>query len=91
MDLELILLTGALIIVGAVMGWLAGRIWKSNKPFGTSGDYLAAIITTVVVGLFDYFVIPAMNFSETLKWFGVALEPPLAALFVLWGMRKIKR
>jgi hypothetical protein len=54
------------------------------------GDYVAAIITTMVVGLLDFFVIPAMNFSETLKWLGVAFEPPLAALFVLWLVRRVK-
>jgi uncharacterized membrane protein YeaQ/YmgE (transglycosylase-associated protein family) len=89
--MEIIYLIGAMVLVGALMGWIAGLIWKDNRPYGVSGDYIAAILTAVVFGLLDYFVIPAMNFSETIKWVGIALEPPLGALFVLWLMRRIKR
>jgi len=49
------------------------------------------IVTAVVVGLLDWFVIPAMNFSDSMKWLGVIFEPPLAALFVLWLVRRAKR
>lgn len=88
--MELVYLIAAMIAVGALMGWLAGVIWKIPPPYGTATDVIAAILTTVVVGLIDYFVIPAMNFSDTIKWVGVATEPPLAALFVLWIMRRAR-
>jgi hypothetical protein len=29
-----------------------------------------------------------MGFSDTMKWLGVAIEPALGAMFVLWIIRK---
>jgi uncharacterized membrane protein YeaQ/YmgE (transglycosylase-associated protein family) len=86
--MEIIILIAVMILVGLLMGWVAGFIWKDNRPIGVRGDYIASIITTVVVGLLDWFVIPAMGFSDTLKFLGTALEPPLSALLVLWVIRK---
>jgi len=57
---------------------------------GVSGDYIVAVISAVAIGLLDWFVIPAMGFSETLKLIGVALEPALGALLVLWIIRKAR-
>jgi uncharacterized membrane protein YeaQ/YmgE (transglycosylase-associated protein family) len=79
-----------MVLVGLLMGYLAGLIWKDNRPIGVSGDYIAAVISTVAVGLLDWFVIPAMGFSEAMKWLGVALEPAASALIVLWIIRKAK-
>jgi hypothetical protein len=73
------------------MGALAGVIWKDNRPIGVRGDYITAVITAVITGLLDFYVIPAMGFSDTLKWIGVALEPPLVVLLVLWIIRKAKK
>jgi uncharacterized membrane protein YeaQ/YmgE (transglycosylase-associated protein family) len=89
--MDILILIAAMVVVGIIIGALAGPIWKDNRPFGVTGDYAAAIITAVVTGLLDFFVIPAMNFSDTVKWLGVALEPPLAALLVLWIVRKVKK
>lgn len=80
-------LIGILILVGLVIGWLAGFIWKKRRPIGARGDYLAAVITAVAVGLMDWYVIPAMGFNETLRNLGVAIEPALGALLVLWIIR----
>jgi uncharacterized membrane protein YeaQ/YmgE (transglycosylase-associated protein family) len=87
----LIIIVIAMIIVGLIIGALAGLIWKDNRPIGVQGDYLAAVITTVVVGLMDWYVIPALGFSTTLRNLGVIFEPPLAALLVLWIIRKAKQ
>jgi uncharacterized membrane protein YeaQ/YmgE (transglycosylase-associated protein family) len=89
--MEIIILILVMVVVGLVIGWLAGPIWKNNRPFGASGDYIASIITTVVVGLIDWFVIPAMGFSDRLRNMGVALEPALGALIVLWIIRRAKK
>lgn len=86
--MDLVLLIVAMVIVGALIGWLADKIFKGGRPKDLSGDLIASILTTVLVGLLDWFVIPAMGFSETLKLVGVVLEPPIAALFVLWLMRR---
>jgi hypothetical protein len=71
-----------------LIGWFADKIFKGDRPKDLSGDLTASILTMVLVGLLDWFVIPAMGFSETLKLVGVVLEPPLAALIVLWLMRR---
>jgi len=88
--MQIVILIAAMILVGLFMGFLAGLIWKDNRPIGTNGDYLAAVLTAVAVGLLDWFVIPAMGFSTTMKWLGVALEPAASALIVLWIIRKAK-
>ncbi len=80
----------AMIAVGFLMGYIAGLIWKDNKPFGVKGDYIAAIVSTVVMGLIDWFVIPAMGFGSTLQLLGVIFEPPAMALITLWVIRKAK-
>ena len=89
--MDLLLLIGVMVLVGAVIGAAAGLVWKGERPYGLRGDYAAAIVTTVIVGLLDWYVIPMMGFSSTMKWLGVALEPALGALLVLWLMRRAKR
>ena len=88
--MEILILILAMIIVGLIMGFIAGLIWKDNRPIGVKGAYIAAVITTVIVGLLDWYVIPAMGFSDTVKWLGIIFEPPLSALLVLWIIRKAK-
>ncbi|MBN1535805.1 MAG: hypothetical protein JW908_03655 [Anaerolineales bacterium] len=89
--MEFIILIAAMILVGLLVGWIADFIWKDNRPIGVQGDYIAAIITAVAVGLVDWFVIPAMGFSKGLRNLGVALEPALGALLVLWLIRVAKK
>ena len=88
--MQIVILIVVMILVGLLMGFLAGLIWKENRPIGVRGDYIAAVITAVAVGLLDWFVIPAMGFSKALTWLGVALEPAASALIVLWIIRKAK-
>jgi len=89
--MEIALLVGSMVLVGLLVGWLAGLIWKGKRPLGVQADYIAAVVTAIVVGLLDWYVIPAMGFSDTMKYVGVALEPPLGALAVLWIIRLAKR
>jgi uncharacterized membrane protein YeaQ/YmgE (transglycosylase-associated protein family) len=88
--MDILILVVAMVVVGLIMGWVAGLIWKDNRPIGVRGDYIWSVVAAVAVGLMDWFVIPAMGFSDTLKYFGVALEPALGALIVLWIIRKAK-
>lgn len=88
--MELVILILAMAAVGVLIGLLAGLIWKENRPLGVGGDYLVAAVTAVVVGLVDWFVVPAMGFSEGIKYLSVALEPALGALLVLWLIRAAK-
>ena len=89
--MEPIILVVAMVLVGLLIGWVAGFIWKEKRPIGMQGDYLTAVITAVLIGLIDWFVIPAMGFSDSLRNMGVALEPALGALLVLWLVRVAKK
>ena len=89
--MNIVILIVAMIVVGLIAGWLAGPIWKNKRPIGVQGDYTAAIITAIIVGLLDWYVIPAMGFSDSLRNLGVALEPFLGALLVLWIIRLAKK
>lgn len=80
----------AMIGVGLLMGYIAGLIWKDNRPIGVQGDYLAAIASAVIMGLIDWFLIPAMGFGSTMQLVGVIFEPAATALIVLWVIRKAK-
>ena len=88
--MEIVILVAAMVLVGLLMGWVAGFIWKDNRPIGVQGDYIASVITAIVLGLIDWYIIPAMGFSDSLRNLGVALEPALGALLVLWIIRKAK-
>lgn len=81
----------AMLGVGLVIGFLAGIIWKDERPYGLGGDIAIAAATTVVVGLIDWFVIPAMGFSQSVVLVGLVIEPALAALLVLWLLRRARR
>jgi len=88
--MQTLILLVAMVLVGLLMGAIASLIWK-DKPLGTAGDYIVAIVTAIIIGLMDWYVIPAMGFSNTLKYVGVATEPALSALIVLWIVRKVKK
>jgi uncharacterized membrane protein YeaQ/YmgE (transglycosylase-associated protein family) len=89
--MSLVILIAAMIVVGLVIGFIAGRIWSDSPPMGSSGIYAVSVIVAVAIGLLDWFVIPAMGFSEGMKYAGVALEPALGALIVLWLVRRARQ
>lgn len=87
---QILIVIIAMIGVGLLMGYIAGLIWKDNRPIGVNGDYIAAVISAVVMGIIDWTVIPAMGFSKTIQWLGLIFEPAGTALIVLWIIRKAK-
>jgi uncharacterized membrane protein YeaQ/YmgE (transglycosylase-associated protein family) len=89
--MEILLVIVGMVIAGLIMGFVAGLIWKDNRPIGVAGDYIASVITTVLVGLLDWYLIPALGFSDTIKIIGIIFEPALSALLVLWIIRKAKQ
>lgn len=89
--MDILVLIIAMVIVGVLMGFIAGFIWKDNRPLGVRGDYIVAVLSTVVIGLMDWYVIPAMGFSTTLRNLGVIFEPALGALLVLWILRRARQ
>ena len=89
--MEILILVVAMIVVGLIIGWVAGLIWKNNRPIGVRGDYIAAVVSAVATGLLDWYVVPAMGFSEGLRNIATAIEPAGMALIVLWLIRVAKR
>ncbi len=89
--MDILLVIGAMVVVGLIVGYVAGLIWKEDRPIGVKGDYVVAVITAVLTGLLDYVLIPAMGFSDTIALVGLIFEPPLMALAVLWLIRKAKQ
>ncbi len=88
--MDILILVGAMIVVGLVIGALAGAIWKGERPYGVRGDYVIAVVTAVAVGLLDWFIIPALDLDEIWRFIAVATEPALGALVVLWLIRRAK-
>jgi len=88
--MEIVYLVLAMIVVGLLIGWIAGFIWRDRSPGEARRDYIAALITAVAIGLLDWFVVPAMGFSDTLRNIATATEPAGIALIVLWIIRRAK-
>ena len=89
--MDILFLIVAMVVVGAIMGFVAGLIWKEDRPIGVGGDYIVSIIAAIIMGLIDWFIIPALGFSNTMKWIGVLTEPALTSLLVLWLIRVAKK
>ena len=89
--MEILFVILAMLVVGLLIGFVAGLIWKEDRPIGVRGDYIVAIVSTIVIGLMDWYIIPAMGFSDTMKWLGIIFEPALGALAILWLIRVAKR
>ena len=89
--MQVVILLIVMVLVGLLIGAIGSLIWKDNKPLGVAGDYGLAVVSAVLIGLLDWYIIPAMGFSNTMKFLGVAMEPALGALVVLWVVRKVKK
>jgi hypothetical protein len=88
---QFFLITGIMIIYGIVIGFVAGLIWKDNRPIGVRGDYIVAIASCVVFGLGEWYLLPLLNFGKTIQMLGTFLEAPGIALFILWIIRYAKK
>ena len=88
--MEIVILIAAMVVVGFIMTYVSGLIWKDGLPVAMPNAYLVGIVTAIVMGLVDWVVIPAMGFSDTLKYVGIALEPALAVPLVFWIIKKAK-
>ena len=88
--MEIVLLIAAMLVVGLIMTYVSKLIWKDELPVAMPNAYIVGVVTTVVVGLLDWVVIPAMGFSDTLKYVGAALEPALSVPLVFWIIKKAK-
>jgi uncharacterized membrane protein YeaQ/YmgE (transglycosylase-associated protein family) len=89
--MEIVYLVLAMIVVGLLIGWIAGFIWKDRSLEDARRDYIVSVVATVITGLLDWFVVPAMGFSDTLRNIATATEPAGMALIVLWLIRRAKK
>ena len=89
--LDLIVMIAVWIVIGLLMGVLAGLIWEGERPFGEAGDYLLSIAATVITGLLDWYIVPLVSEEAVVRLIAALIEPPLVALLVLWLVRKLKK
>ena len=85
--LQVLIIIGIMLIVGLIIGFIAGLIWKDNRPIGIKGDYLVAILSSIVFGVGEWFLLPALGFNQTVKLLGTFIEAPMMALLILWLIR----
>jgi uncharacterized membrane protein YeaQ/YmgE (transglycosylase-associated protein family) len=89
--MNIVILIAIWIVIGLIIATLAPMIWKRERPYGETGDYVVAVIAAVLTGLLDWFVVPMFGIEGTLLILAAILEPALVALLAMWVMRLIKR
>ena len=58
--MEIVILIAAMVVVGVLIGALSPKIFKGDPPYGVRGEYIGSIVAAVLVGLMDWFLIPAI-------------------------------
>ena len=86
-----IIMLGVWIVMGLLVGALASVVSRSAPPYGLAVDVVASVLATVVVGLLDYTILPALGITGALLFAAMILEPLVGAVLVLWLLRAIKR
>lgn len=81
------------VVMGLVVGYFAANIFKGGRPYGLNGDLVAGVITAVVVGLGDWYLVPLIlpNITRLFLFLAALVEPFLGVLLVLWLMRYFKK
>jgi uncharacterized membrane protein YeaQ/YmgE (transglycosylase-associated protein family) len=89
--LDIIVMILIWIVIGLLMGALAGSIWKGLRPLGEVWDYVISVACAVVTGFLDWYVLPLIGIEGAIRFAAAILEPALVAIFALWLVRKIKK
>ena len=81
------------IVMGLGIGYYADGIFKGDRPYGVNGDLIAGLLSAIIVGLMDWYLIPLIfpDMQQLLIFLAAILEPLLSILIVLWIMRYIKK
>jgi uncharacterized membrane protein YeaQ/YmgE (transglycosylase-associated protein family) len=79
------------VVIGLLFAALTPSIFKGERPYGDTTDYIVAIVAAVITGLGDWYILPMINIEGALRFVAALLEPALAVLLVLWLMRYWKR
>ena len=92
MSSSLIILFFIWIVMGLGLGYYATSIFKGERPYGLNGDLIAALVTSIVVGLLDWLLVPVIfpNMGQAFLFIAAILEPLVSIFIVLWLMRYIK-
>ena len=89
--LQVLIIIGIMLVCGVVIGILAQIIWKDYHPIGKTGDFIVAILSCIVFGLGEWFLLPALGFSQTMRLLGTFIEAPIISLAILWLVRYINK
>jgi len=79
------------IAVGLLAGALAGAVAKGEPPYGLAVDIVASVLTMIVVGLGDYYILLLVGITGVAKFVFMIFEPLGSVVLVLWLLRVIKR
>ena len=75
-----------MLIVGAVAGWLAGKIMK-GRGFGVLGNVIVGVVGAFLAGL----IFPALGFSVGGGFFWSVIHSTIGAVMLLFLIGLIKR
>ena len=64
---------------------------RGRSEIGVKGDYLVGVLGSVFFGIGEWFLIPMLGFSDTIKYLGAYIEAPCIALMILWLIRVARR
>jgi len=79
------------VIVGLLVGSLASIVTKSAPPYGLLVDIIASVLSMVIVGLGDIYILPLIGIEGAVLTAAAILEPLFGVILVLWLLRVIKR
>jgi len=91
--MSLVILFVIWIVLGLAIGYWAGSLFKGARPYGLNGDLIISVLTVILVGLGDWYLVPMMFSGIGPLWVFIAalVEPTLSALIVLWLVRYFKK
>jgi len=76
----------AMLIIGSVAGWLAGRIMQ-GRGFGVLGNIIVGIVGAFLAGM----IFPALGFSVGGGFFSSIVHSTIGAVVLLFLIGLIKR
>jgi len=89
--MTIVVLIAIWVVIGLLMGVLAGSIWKGERPYGEMVDYAISVVLTILMGFADWYLVPAWLGIEGALLFVIAvLEPAGTAIIGLWILRLLK-
>lgn len=76
----------AMLIVGAIAGWLAGKLVK-GRGFGLSGNIVVGIVGALLAG----FIFPRLGLGPAGGTFTAIIHATIGAVILLVLIRVVKR